>query len=85
MSTPPTISPRKLRSPAGPDIAAARAKAGLTQPQAAALVHSTARRWREWESGDYRMHPGLWELFLIRTQAVIMIEPADLKLFHDPE
>lgn len=78
-----TRSPRKLRAPAGSDVAAARHKAGLTQAAAAALVHATARRWREWESGDYAMHPGLWELFLLRTQAVIMVEPADLSMFHE--
>lgn len=84
MAKPPTnLSPRKLRAPAGTDIAKAREKADLTQSQAGALVHSTARRWREWESGDYRMHPGLWELFLIRTQGVVMVEPADLKMFHE--
>lgn len=82
MAAPAAVSPRKLRSPSGPQIAAAREKAGLTQAAAAALVHSTARRWREWESGDYSMHPGLWELYLLRTQAVIMVEPADLDLFR---
>lgn len=77
------ISPRAIRAPSGPQVAAAREKAKFTQQQAAAIVHSTARRWREWESGDYRMHPGLWELFLIRTQGIIMVEPADLAMFTD--
>lgn len=77
------ISPRTVRAPTGTQVAAARAKAGLTQQQAAAIVHATARRWREWESGDYSMHPGLWELFLVRTQGIVMVEPADLAMFHD--
>lgn len=80
---PDAISPRKIRAPTGEQVQAAREKAKLQQTQAAALVQSTARRWREWEAGDHRMHPGLWELFLIRTQAIIMAEPADLELFTD--
>jgi len=42
------------------------------------VVHSTGRRWREWEAGDHRMPPASWELFLLRTQAVIFTEPAEL-------
>ena len=76
------LSPRRVTAPTGAQVAQGREKAGLTQQQAAAIVHSTARRWREWESGDHSMHPGLWELFLLRTQAVIMVEPADLELFR---
>lgn len=71
-------SPRKLRPPTAADITEARAKAGHTQAEAAAFVHSTARRWREWEAGDHTMNPGLFELYLLRTQAIIMVEPADL-------
>lgn len=71
-------SPRKLRPPSAADVSSARAKAGHTQAEAAAYVHSTARRWREWEAGDHTMAPGLFELYLLRTQAIIMVEPADL-------
>ena len=41
----------------------ARESAGLTQTEAATLIHSTMRAWQEWEAGNRRMHPGLWELF----------------------
>jgi putative transcriptional regulator len=44
-------------------VRAAREAAGLTQTQAAHLIHSTLRAWQEWEAGNRRMHPGLWELF----------------------
>ena len=44
-------------------IREARAAAGLTQHQAAELIHGTERAWQEWEAGNRRMHPGLWELF----------------------
>ena len=50
-------------NPAPADIRAARESAGLTQTQAAALIHGTMRAWQDWEAGARRMHPGLWELF----------------------
>jgi putative transcriptional regulator len=66
-------------SPPNPDrVREARLQAGLTQSEAASVVHSTGRRWREWEAGDHRMPPASWELFLLRTQAVIFTEPAEL-------
>ena len=49
------------------EILAARRAAGLTQTAAAALVHSALRTWQQWEAGDRRMHPGLWELFRLKT------------------
>ena len=58
---------RELPVAPSPDaIRAARAAAGHTQTEAAELVHSTLRRWQEWEAGDHRMHPGLWELYRIK-------------------
>ena len=58
-------------NPAPAEVRAAREEAGLTQTQAAALVHATARNWQQWEqeagSNVRRMHPGLWELFRIKT------------------
>lgn len=55
-------------SPAPSDIKAARRAAGLSQTAAAALVHSKLRTWQQWEAGARRMHPGLWELFCIKTK-----------------
>lgn len=69
----------RLPSPDPADVRAARAKAKHTQAEAAAIVHSTARRWREWEAGDHRMPPAAWELYLLRTQAVIFTEPPSLR------
>jgi DNA-binding transcriptional regulator YiaG len=46
----------------------AREAAGLTQQQAAQLIHGTVRAWQEWEAGNRRMHPGLFELFLLKTE-----------------
>lgn len=53
--------------PSHEEIRSAREAAGLTQTQAAELVHSKLRTWQQWEAGDNRMHPGLWELFMIKT------------------
>lgn len=54
-------------NPTPDEIRAARLAAGLTQREAAALVHATVSAWEEWEQGRRRMHPGLFELFLIKT------------------
>lgn len=67
MTKPATAS----QSPAPATIAAAREAAGLTQTAAAELVHSALRTWQQWEAGDRKMHPGLWELFRIKTATLI--------------
>lgn len=54
--------------PAPADILAARTRAGLSQAEAAALVHRTERkRWSEWERGERSMQEAVWELFLMKT------------------
>ena len=54
-------------NPAPSDILSGRDAAGLTQSQAAALVHGSLRAWQQWEAGDRRMHAGLWELFQLKS------------------
>lgn len=56
-----------VSSPSPSEIRAARKSVGLTQAQAAALIHSTSRAWQMWEAGDRAMHPAFWELFQIKT------------------
>ena len=56
-----------MESPAGERVRELRQLAGLSQPAAAALIYSTKRTWQDWEAGKSSMHPGLWELFLIKT------------------
>lgn len=51
------------------EIRSARESAGLSQSAAAELIYSTLRTWQDWEAGIARMHPGLWELFRIKTTA----------------
>lgn len=53
-------------NPTPDQIRSARIAAGLTQTQAAALIYSSLRSWQQWEAGDRRMHPGLFELFKIK-------------------
>ena len=60
------------RNPSPGEVRAARDAVGLTQAQAAALVHASARNWQQWEAGDRRMHPGLWELFRIKSATLIV-------------
>lgn len=55
-------------NPTPGEILAARTNIGLTQAQAADLIYAAVRTWQQWEAGDRRMHPGLWELFLIKTK-----------------
>ena len=56
--------------PAPDVIKAARIAAGLTQTKAAALLYKTCRIWQMWEAGDSPMCPALWELFLIKSNAI---------------
>jgi len=55
-------------NPAATDISAARMQAGLTQTAAGDLVHTALRTWQQWEAGDRRMHPAIWELFLLKIK-----------------
>lgn len=57
------------RNPTPDEIVGERFNARLTQMEAARLIHSTLRTWQDWEAGKARMHPGLWELFRIKTRA----------------
>lgn len=67
MTSHPNRGPRGPASnPAPADIRAARESAGMTQTQAAALIHGTLRSWQAYEAGDRRLHPGLWELFRLK-------------------
>lgn len=55
-------------NPTPAQVLAARGK--MTQEEAAALIYATRRSWQDWELGSRRMHPGLFELFNIKLQAV---------------
>jgi putative transcriptional regulator len=59
-------STKTIPTPA--DIRAAREAAGLTQTQAAALIYSGLRAWQEWEAGNRKMHPQLFEAFCQKSR-----------------
>jgi putative transcriptional regulator len=62
-----TIHASTTLSPEPGEIRAARVEAGLTQTEAGDTVHASLRTWQQWEAGDRKMHPGLFELFKIKT------------------
>ena len=60
------LEPRS--SPPSPAaITLGRNAAGLTQSQAAQLVHVTPGAWQKWELGKARMRPAIFELFMLKT------------------
>jgi len=57
-----------LLTPTPEQIKHSRKLSGLTQQQAALLVHAhDSAAWRKWESGTYSIPLATWELFLIKT------------------
>lgn len=62
-----TVGSLRTSPPLPATIKEQRRAANLTQAEAATLVHSHERRWREWEAGAHKMAPGLWELFLLKV------------------
>lgn len=70
MSNHPNRSRRKdapSRNPTPFEIKSARSDACLSQSQAAALVFTTLSGWQRWEQDERRMHPAIWQYFLIQT------------------
>lgn len=58
-----------MTNPTPNQIRAARAESGLTQTEAAELVHAASyRTWQEWESGRRKMPAAKWELFLTKIR-----------------
>lgn len=63
-------TPTAASTPSPEAIRAAREAAGLTQTQAAELIYCTLRGWQQWEAGERRMHPAMWELWQLKAQAL---------------
>lgn len=57
-------------NPSPEQIREAREAAGLSQTEAAALIYAGLRGWQEWEAGNRKMHPALWEFFLIKVTKI---------------
>ena len=59
---------KKPHSPTAEAIRDARIAADLTQTQAAQTTQVSLRTWQRWEAGDRAMPPGLFELFMLKTE-----------------
>lgn len=59
----------EAKPPDSEEIRARRQAAGLTQSEAAGLVHAGLRAWQKWEGGERQMHPAFWELFQLKTHS----------------
>lgn len=58
---------QSMNNPTPDQIKAARLAAGLSQSQAAEIIKASPRSWENWEQGRVKMHPGLFDYFLIKT------------------
>jgi putative transcriptional regulator len=56
------------------NVKSARAAAVLTQAEAAQLVYNSIDNWQNWEQGRHPMPPGLYELFLLKTDQLAVGE-----------
>ncbi len=45
-----------------------RSKAGLSASKAAALIYRSPRNWQQWELGERKMCPALFELFCLKVK-----------------
>jgi len=67
LAQPPALTLEKPQPPSVGQIHTVRHAAGLTKGQAAALISAKPRAFEAWERGVSRMHPGIFELFCIKT------------------
>jgi DNA-binding transcriptional regulator YiaG len=56
-------------NPTPAQLKSLRIGAGLTQPDAAALIHVTKRTLQDWEHDVNDMHLGLWELLTLKISS----------------
>ncbi len=71
----------KNKYPTVREIKEARRSAGLTQREAAALIHCSVRSWEHWESeaSSRKMHPAFLELFTIKAIDGFITKKCDSK------
>lgn len=74
-------------NPTPAQIRALREREGLTQTQAAELVHTGWHTWQKWETDDSdpnhrRMLPAVWELFQVKLAARRMLAARELSPAH---
>ena len=61
-------------APTPQQIVQLRYACGLTQTQFGELLHSKLRTVQHWEKGTAAMHPGLWELALLKLDKKVLQE-----------
>jgi DNA-binding XRE family transcriptional regulator len=54
-------------APTAEQVRSLRLQGTLTQEEAAAVVYLSKSGWQKVESGQRNLHPGLWELWQIKT------------------
>ena len=54
-------------SPNPTEIRENRRSKGLTQAQAASIIHVALITWQNYEQGNRKIHPAFWELFTLKT------------------
>lgn len=62
--------PNAARNPSPDEIREAREAAKLSQTAAADLIYCSLRAWQDWEGGQRRMHPAMWELWRLKVAAM---------------
>lgn len=62
-------NPSAAANPKPDQILAARTAAGMTQKEAAELIHCHVNTWAQWENNERRMHPAFLELFQLKEAA----------------
>ena len=66
------LPPKPGEVPLPRQIRERREQAELTQEAARRLVYRSLRTWEDWEGGRAAMEPGLWELFCIKTEPMLI-------------
>lgn len=61
--------PSPARNPKPAEITKLREQYGLSESDAALVVHSTYRAWHQWEVGERRMHACFWNHFQVMIGA----------------
>ena len=84
-------APHRARNPSPEEVKAARAKTGLTQKTAAALVYKSEIAWKKWEgkppeesvfkNTNRNMPPDTWELFIRKSIEAGYLPPEDCRTF----
>lgn len=65
----PARNPRPAQIIAARELIQTARNIDITDAQiwCAELLHTSIRTWQQWETGDRRMHPSFWELFLLKA------------------